>query len=189
MKNLLFFFGLLTSYFSFGQKFEISEQAGISIVNEYNYPNLMLASSIYQGFQKNGFSNQVTITYHPIKYFSIGVFYELNSWASRYYSYGLSPDFSTKYFFAGIDIKRAYLGPVNAYTFSEVVSYNSPFFSYGVHAGSKQKIFKHLSVIEQMGYNNQTINVVQTFYQNNYSYPYMETLGYFYLRVGLSYAF
>ena len=179
MKKMLLLLTIIP-YISFGQKFEISEQAGYSFIDEH------YQKSISSNFQKNGFSNQFTCSYHPIKYISISIFYELNFWASKYYSFGFAPDFSTKYFYAGIDLKRAYLAPVNSSANSEIITYNSPFFSYGVHIGLKQKILKHLSVIEQIGYEMQTVNTTYTIKLLHFTDQFNEASNYFYLRAGIS---
>src|ERR1700735_978988 len=104
MKKIAIFI-VLTPFLSFGQKFEISEQQGYCVTKEHT-PWLGWLYVGGQNYQKNGFSDQVTLSYDIIKYFSISVFYELNVWGSDCNSFGIAPDFTSKYLFAGIDLKR-----------------------------------------------------------------------------------
>ena len=171
------------------QRFQVSEQAGVSLANTINNRGYYDART-----QTNGFSNQVTATYHPCRHFAIGAFYELNSWNSKNNSYGGTADFVSKYLFAGIDVKRAsfdgFSGIYYATTFK-------PSLGYGVHAGSKQKIYRGLSVIEQIGYGFINLKGTTIVYPDLVPYPapppvqvaFSQDLKYAYARIGLAYKF
>ena len=173
---------ILLALASFGQRFEVSEQAGASFTNS--------------SLAKNGFANQLAFGYHPLKHFSVTAFYETNFWKCTNNSYGLSLDYTCRYFFAGIEGKAAFLAPIS-YTVNRDGPYTITYktgYGYGAHIGSKQKIWKKLSLIEQVGF------VVRPL-AGSESYPvltsapvryyrttsYNETLNYLYARIGLSY--
>jgi hypothetical protein len=121
------------------QSFNITEQAGYSVSG--NPTN--------SGTQMSGFSNQVSVGFHPVEHLSVSVFYGFNSWDTRNTSYGLAPDVVFKHFYAGVDI--ALEKYADYYHFPVTYSYNNS-LGLGVHAGARQKIVKHLSVVEQVGY-------------------------------------
>ena len=141
MKKLLllslFVFPALASY---AQRFEVSEQAGFSITNDL--------------LQKNGFANQVAVEYYPLRYLGISAFYELNNWKSTNKSLGLSVDYAARHFFVGLEAKY---GSINPYTDNSDLqdrtryTYNST-LGCGLHVGAKQKLSKHFSLVEQVGY-------------------------------------
>ena len=164
---------------SFGQRFDVSEQGGVS--------------TTVNGYQKNGFANQVAIGYHPIKHLAVSAFYETNKWTSTNNASGLSVDFISKYFFAGIEYKMTWSKPFNIDEGD--ITYNYSRWAYGLHAGAKQKIYKRLSLVEQAGYvmlgvaTSGTLNVLPIGSTSSSEEYRMQdiTLYYFYTRVGLSY--
>lgn len=184
MKNLILFAALIP-FVSFGQKFELSEYAGYSIINN--------------AYLKNGFSNQIAISYHPVKRFSISTFYELNVWSPAAHALGISSDLNTKFFLAGADLKVVQINPNKPgdnYTVRQLDYY--PSLGYGVHIGSKQKILKHLSLCEQIGYGRQYLKGIGTYLfvpsadpintgVNDYvKESFSGSSAFFYLRIGLS---
>ncbi len=174
---------ILPALVSFGQRFEVSEQAGASFTNS--------------DLAKNGFANQLAFGYHPLKHFAVTAFYETNFWKCTNNSYGLSLDYTCRYFFAGIEGKAAFLAPISYSEVNEEQSYLVKYktsYGYGLHVGSKQKIWKNLSLIEQVGYvmlpttgtETTTLYTVNPSSYNQTS-SYSSTINYFYARVGLSY--
>jgi len=173
---------ILPALASFAQRFEVSEQAGASFTNSE--------------LAKSGFANQLAFGYHPLKHFSVTAFYETNFWKCTNNSYGLSLDYTCRYFFAGIEGKAAFLAPIS-YTINGEGPYTVTYktgYGYGLHAGSKQKIWKNLSLIEQVGYVVLPLTGSEKYpaYNNQWAttYPtasYKETLNYFYARIGVTY--
>ena len=185
----MFLFVLLLPVTVIAQKFQISEQAGLSLANTIN-------SSAYQNAsdQTNGFSNQITASYHPCRHFDIGAFYELNSWNSKNNAYGAIVDFVSRHFFAGIDVKRASFEGFSGLYYTTTFK---PSLGYGVHVGSKQKIYRGLSVIEQLGYGFINLKGTTIEYPDLVPYPapppvqvsFSQDPRYAYARVGLAYKF
>ena len=69
-------------------------------------------------------------------------------------------------------------------------TYN-PSLGYGIHIGSKQKIWKHLFVVEQVGYDSVQVKGTTTFdpggAPEEYISRFSDPLSYFYFRAGFSY--
>ena len=182
MKNLLVL-ALLIPSLSFGQRFEVSEQAGYNVVNSF----------LGDSNPIRGFTNQVSFSYHHTKHFSVSAFYELNAWEERkaiidnIHSLGIMPDFTSKYFNAGMSIRLAYLGSV----YTPYTNYNyKTSLGYGVHIGSKQRIYKRLSAVEQVGYDR--INAHGSYPAIAYireprKIPVTQFVSVYYLCAGLSY--
>ena len=124
---------------SFAQRFDVSEQAGVSFTNNT--------------LQKNGFANQVAVAYQLKKHLSLSAFYERNNWASTNNSFGIAFDFISRYFFAGVEAKYASITPYNDDSWEAKTRYTyKSALGYGLHAGSKQKLSKRFSLVEQGGY-------------------------------------
>ena len=103
----LFVLAMFVPIVSFGQKFEISEQAG------YSFTSAQPKSELTSIARPNkGISNQITLGYYPVNWFSVNAFYELSFWGTRLNAYGISPELSNKHFFAGIDVKRENFTPL-----------------------------------------------------------------------------
>ena len=190
MKNLLLSI-LLLPLAAFGQKFEISEQVGISQAGN-------LTNGLYIYGRSNttlGFSNQISFGYRPIKHLAVSAFYELNQWDPKNNSYGIAADFTSKYFFAGADIKMASLATIN-YGMGSQVKYDNS-LGYGIHAGARQKIFRKLYSVEQVGYCWMALNGTVSYQPDIIPYPapttnsysFSETVRYSYLRAGLALKF
>lgn len=166
----------------FAQRFEVSEQAGMSFTNTT--------------YQKNGFANQVAFGYHPLRHLEVSAFYELNKWVSTNNSFGLSVDYTTRYFFVGLEGKCALMAPYEFQPFfGENIRYTyKPSLSYGLHAGAKQKLTTRFSLVEQLGYmvipfKNES-EVVSVYSSPPVSMEYNSIpmgINYFYARLGISY--
>jgi len=160
---------------SYGQKFDVTEQGGYGSTN----------AGAWKSGLAGGFSNQVSFGYHPIKYFAVNVFFELNAWNSTNTSFGIAPDFTTDFFYAGVDLKTASIATYN------YVKYNRS-LGYGAHIGVKQHLFKSCLALEQMGYEiidllgvSPLLSMPQMPEYGHFS----ESLRYFYFRVGVCYSF
>jgi hypothetical protein len=179
MKKLIVL-ALLIPSLSFAQRFEITEQAGGSQTTSLT--NNQTAVS--------GFSNQVSVGYRPIKHFSVSAFYELNNWNTHNDCFGLAPDFVTKHFYAGLDLIMAKYTAITNEDLVESENFKTS-FGYGLHIGAKQKIYKRLSVIEQVGYDLDEVKANRTSNPGGVAITvhsaYTETLHIWYLRAGLSY--
>jgi len=174
---------LFTSYLSFGQKFEVSETAGYSIMNA--------------NYLKSGFSNQFTLSYYIKKQISLSATYEYESWAADN-SFGIASDYHLKLFYLGVEIKELNIAPDNSQWWN-IVQYDRPSYCLGIHAGIKQKIVKQLFLNAQIGFVGSILKGINTVenagpastggvitYQN---FPITQGLIYFYMRVGVSYIF
>ena len=141
-------------------------------------------------YLKSGFSNQLLFGYHPVKHFSVNAFYEFNSWATTDNSFGIAADFSLKKFYIGAEIKAAQLTASG--TDINSTKYNlAP--GAGLHIGFKQRIYKHLFANAQAGYSelflketisNANLIVGKVVYIQTSQ---MQTIDYFYFRIGISY--
>jgi hypothetical protein len=174
MKKLIIL-TLFIPFFSFAQRFEISELAGYSTTN----------SLTNSGSTMSGFSNQVSIGYRCLRHFSVSAYYQFNSWNDHNNAYGISPDFVTKHFYAGLDLQRATFSPIT----DSYISFNTS-WGYGLHIGSRQRIFKGLSCVEQLGYDldNVTANTENNLYPIAVVHQKStETLNIWYLSAGISY--
>lgn len=140
----------------------------------------------------NGFSNQVAVGYRCLRHFSVSAYYQFNSWNDHNNVYGISPDFVTKHFYAGLDLQMVTLAFVPIPLAFPVESYHfNTSWGYGIHIGAKQKIIKRLYAVMQIGYDID--NVSYTTASNTGGPPIdsheknTETLNIWYLRAGLSY--
>ena len=175
--KLLFMLALFIPFSTLAQRFEISEQAGYSTISGFT----VLGDDFARSY---GFTNQVSVGYRCLKHFSVSAFYQFNNWDNHNNAYGISPDFVTKHFYAGLDLQMATFSPI---ALPQVIFNTS--WGCGLHIGSKQKIWKRLSATEQAGYDIDNIRLTTK------SGPYMaidgsseaETLHIWYLRAGLSY--
>jgi len=177
MKKLILI-ALFVPCFSFAQRFEISEQAGYSTTTGFTFFG-DAARRMY------GITNQVSAGYCFLRHFSVSAFYQFNNWDNHNNAYGISPDFVTKHLYTGLDLQMT--------TFSTLTGPNANFntsWGYGLHIGSKQKIFKGLSCVEQLGFDvdNETLNARYNPFGVSREYLSVnETSNIWYLRAGLSY--
>ena len=188
----IFLLVFLLPFAAVAQKFEVSEQAGMSLSG-----NLTGDTYLYGRSNTNvGFSDQVAFSYHPIKHMAVGAFYELNKWDPQSNSFGLAADFTSKYFFAGADVKLASLATVD-FGLANQIRYNRS-LGYGLHAGAQQKLYRRLYAVEQVGYNWLFLKGTVMYQQDLTPYPggqlatfvpLSETVVYVYARVGLAYKF
>ncbi len=180
--NKLMVLLLLVPTMSFGQKMAISEQAGTCLYLSLDNINK----------QVTGFSNQLAVSYSTLKHLSVSVLYEYDRWTASANGVGISPNFVSKYFFAGVDLKVVQVKSVIRY--DGVIYKYSPSFGYGLHAGSKQKLIGHLYLMEQLGWDSYKLQ-----YRNTVNYPgykplysttpHTKNFSYSYLRVGLCFQF
>lgn len=172
---------------AFAQQFEVSEQAGASFTNGNTR------------FKTSGFANLVALGYHPLKHVEISAFYELNKWGPANNSFGISVDYTTRHFFAGLEGKYALLTPYQVQPgFGEVIrdKYN-PALGYGVHVGAKQKLVKRIWLVVQLGYvvqpftiASETVSVQPAPYAYGLSFEHhnLDTgFNYLYARAGVTY--
>ena len=148
MKNLLLSI-LLLPFAAFGQKFEISEQAGICGIGSLDHVGM-------NGQASDGYSNQLTFGYHVSKHFVLNGYYERNSYKKNVApgyenSWGISPEYTFHSLYLGLDAKLVSYSKIDASQNYEGVRYNTS-FGYGAHIGLKQKIGRHMFVLEQAGY-------------------------------------
>ena len=194
MKKLvlvLLFIPLLSS----AQHFEFSEMAG------YSAPALSSPSTSPLTL-KHGFSNQLTANYYFIKYFSLGAFYELNSWDPVISSIGLTADAHYHHVYAGINISdfdfvpytktkndNDYWGVTDRTTYKY-----QPSLAYGAHIGYAQKLTRHIAAKLQLGYDIATLKVQASSPEFNnigpVSFPngnYATPITYYYILAGIAY--
>jgi hypothetical protein len=142
MKRLIIL-ALFVPFSSFAQRLEIAEQVGYSTTTDFTI----------DGARVYGFSNQLSVGYRCLKHFSVSAFYEFNNWNNRNNTYGVSPDFVTKHFYAGLDLQMAKFATITMGSAGFSSENFNTSWGYGLHIGSKQRIFKGLSFVEQIGYN------------------------------------
>jgi len=162
MKKLPVFalLSLLVPVLSFGQRFEISEMAGVSKDAPPNY---------YFG-PSPGYSNQLSFSYYFTKHLSIGAFHDFNNWTPSTNSFGLLADAHFRHFYFGVNVAEEYIGtktvlepnilegyigpwpiPSNMLYYSLKVKLN-PAISSGAHFGLNQKLSKRFIIKEQIGF-------------------------------------
>lgn len=193
MKKALFL-ALLLPLVSFGQKFEVREQAGYSIAAD-NLNDILNSDNRIKGF-----SNRVDLGYSFTKNLSAHAFYEYDKWNTHSYTFGVSPEYAFGHFYVGADLKLIKFRDYYADWAAADIRYKES-LGYGFHIGSRQKLFKGLSLTEELGYGKITVKGSEYFpYGNPYAQPYYiqsapttETftghVQYGYLRAGLSYRF
>ena len=122
----------------------------------------------------------------------MSAFYEHESWNATSNSFGISPDFISKYFFAGIELKEMNIKSTNLEYFN--YKYTDA-FSCSIHIGSKQSITKKLKLVEQVGACYSSMNITPSLpggflpgiggpYDDC---PYTQSFVYAYFRLGVSY--
>ena|SRR5579872_5841710 len=153
-KSLLI--ALLIPSLSFAQKFEVSEMGGYSSNQSTPF------------FENNGgYCNQLSVCDYIAKYTSVGVYYELNSWNPSINTIGLLADFHGGHLYFGVsagevffDTKKIAVSPLyylnsntNYIVEPSIINIKvNPAIALGAHVGLTQKLYKHFSVKEQVGY-------------------------------------
>jgi len=194
MKKLLSFF-LLIPFVSFGQRLEISEQAGISQTTQ------LQSGYFNDGETVPGFSNQVAANWHFCPHFSVKGFYEFNNWNTQCHALGLAPEFHAGMFYCGVEIKGADFAAMHSYS---VESRFATSLGYGAYAGLRERICCHWALMQQIGYGVMKVdgNLVQSPYTVEYlpsghggnpiipsTEPFTQNIRVAYLRAGISYSF
>jgi len=136
MKRLITL-ALFCPLISFGQSFDISYLEGYRTTKGTEI--------------KNRFSDEILVGYHVTKHFEVSAFDELTLWGRDVNTIGAAADVLTKFFYAGVSVKAAKPGNLYYTKPVEVIKYETA-PGCDVHAGSKQKIWKNLSAIEQAAY-------------------------------------
>ncbi len=176
MKHVLLIFILLPTL-AFGQKFDISGQGGVSTTT-----NLTRTEQT-----DNGPSFQLAVGYKVFKHLKINAFYQANLWSTTNNTFGISPEFVTRHFFAGLDFEEAFYATTSPRWYTTY--HFNPSFGYGIHIGTMHKIYKRLYGLGQLGYSQHQVKGTydtETGGAIGYHAPISETLNTFYLRLGLS---
>ena len=189
MKKLAFL-ALLLPVVSFGQRFDVTEQAGWNTCNGLPYSIRGDANT------HNGFSNQVSVGYHLMHHIRISALYEYNALNSPNNNYGLSADFTSKYFYAGADVKMANFAPGSPVYLSGPTIYNTA-MGLGAHVGAEQRLYKQLYLTEQIGFSQMTVKGHHTVYPDFWigaqppgvEESFSGSVRVVYGRLGLSYRF
>jgi|GEM_PF-1857481 len=187
---------LLMPLLSFGQQFEISEQAGMA------RNNMARAGYTFNsGSSPTGFSNELALSWHFAKHFSAKGLYEYDGWNTRSKSVGIAPEFTTGIFYCGASISATHFSQINDVMYSQRCSVTP---SYAAYFGLKERIGRHWSLTQQAGYvmmkekgtASYQPNIIEWYSPTGtpppgpvyISEPFSRRLQMAYLRVGISYS-
>ena len=188
MKHLLLLIAFLPIV-SLAQKWDISGQVGI------NNPNVLHGTNPFPDHHQS-FSYETALRYNICRHLAVSVSYDRNEGYTRVAGIGIGADYMSKHFFAGGAFERATVNDPSGWTI-----YNNPAYGFDLHAGAKQHLSRHWSLMEQMGCEILNVSGKQEETGIIEYYPWYAAptgpvyyniswqLRYLYVRIGLAYKF
>jgi hypothetical protein len=147
MNKILILLSLLLPATSFGQHFELSAQAGLL--------SDCKTDQSYAYGEPRGYCGLLNGRWQFAKHLSVNASYEWSQYNYFEHHYaehvaGIGPEVTTKFFYAGADLKVAQLQQPSTFNYGQIKNELSP--GYGIHAGLRQHLCKQLWLKEEGGY-------------------------------------